>query len=572
MEEQNNATQSYAFTPDAHEVGYQSIPDRLRDIAKQYPDREAIVFLTTTGKRNVIKYQELYDQAKCFARGLIEVGIKKNDVIGISNKNCVEWEISTLGAQMAGAIPLHFFFKRLDGSDVLETLHGIPQCTTLIIDPGNGDINIDICENLLSSFDPGVSGSVSSDTLVDMRKVLLLVPSEKKGTKCSTISDLIKLGKSSNCELPQISPDDNAAIFLTSGSTGIPKAVPQTHISLIRSGMDFGKYMDLVPGDRHYNDRPFSWLGGYPCAFLVHMTTRITASDIMALKTIDDINVFTVKSLETENCTAALIITPCLHDMLHTKIPPCKQWPLKVIATGGLPVESSCTKAAGTIAKSVVVMYGATEVGFISSISVTRPEDFEEYSVGYPAPGVELKIVDDDGNIVPKETAGEIYFRSRDRFQGYMNNKEKSAQCCDKTGWYKTDDIGIMRENGNFIVTGRKSDMMIIGGLLVSPLYVESVVKKHPEVVDAYIYPVHDDKMFQRAYAAVVLQPKSRLTEQDLKNYILQQLKGKDSFLETRFIPEHFIFFKDLPHTHNGKLDRKATALKIRAVVSMSAG
>jgi acyl-CoA synthetase (AMP-forming)/AMP-acid ligase II len=67
-----------------------------------------------------------------------------------------------------------------------------------------------------------------------------------------------------------------------------------------------------------------------------------------------------------------------------------------------------------------------------------------------------------------------------------MNNKEKSAQCCDKTGWYKTDDIGIMRENGNFIVTGRKSDMMIIGGLLVSPLYVESVVKKHPEVVDAY--------------------------------------------------------------------------------------
>jgi acyl-CoA synthetase (AMP-forming)/AMP-acid ligase II len=61
MEEQSNATQSYAFTPDAHEVGYQSIPDRLRDIAKQYPDREAIVFLTTTGKRNVIKYQELYE-------------------------------------------------------------------------------------------------------------------------------------------------------------------------------------------------------------------------------------------------------------------------------------------------------------------------------------------------------------------------------------------------------------------------------------------------------------------------------------------------------------------------------
>ncbi|XP_052087048.1 medium-chain fatty-acid--CoA ligase-like [Mytilus californianus] len=563
--EQSNEKQSYAFTADTSEVPYQAIPYLLRDNAKICPDREAIVFLSTTGERSCVKYQELHDRAKYFAKGLLETGIKRNDVVAISNKNCVEWAISSLGVQMAGAIPLHFFFKRLDGSDVLETLHGIPKCSTLIIEPGHLDKNVGICKKFACSFQPEISSSISSKSLADLYQVLLLQPSDN-GTRCSTVADLIEKGKVSNNALPLISPDDIAAIFLTSGSTGIPKAVPHTHLSLIRSLYDFGNYMDLEPCTRYYNDRPFSWLGGYPGVYMVHQSTRVTASDIMALKTIDEINCFTTKALEAEKCTVALLITPCLHDMMHNKLPPCKQWPMKVIATGGLPVESSCTKAAGVIADKVVVVYGITEVGFASTMSVSNPNDFEDHSIGYPAPGVELKIVDDEGNIVTKGTSGEIYFRSRDRFQGYMNNKEKSVLCSDKAGWYKTDDIGVMRENGSFVITGRKSDMMIIGGLLVSPLYVENIIKKHPMVVDAYIYPVHNDKMFQCAYAAIVVEPEGALREEDLRNYIVQQQSGnRDSFLAKRYIPEHFIFYKELPHTHNGKLDRKATALMIKS-------
>ncbi|XP_052105548.1 medium-chain fatty-acid--CoA ligase-like [Mytilus californianus] len=356
----------------------------LRDNAKIFPDREAIVFLSTTGERTFIKYQELYDQAKFFAKGLLETGIKRNDVVAISNKNCVKWVISSLGVQMT------------------------------------------------------------------------------------------ERGRISIITLPLISPDDIAAIFLTSGSTGIPKAVPQTHLSLVRN--------------------------------------------------------------------------------------------LHVIGTGGSPVESSCTSAAGVIANKVVVMYGTTEFGLASAIQVSNPKEFEDYAIGYPTPGVELKIVDDDGNIVPKGTSGELYFRSRDRFHGYLNNKEKSALCSDKAGWYKTDDIGVMRENGIFIVKGRKSDMMIIGGLLVTHLYVENIIKKHPNVIDAYVYPVHDDKMFQRVYAAVVVQPEGALSDEAIRNYIVQQQSGNlDSFLEKLYIPEHFFFYKELPHTRNGKLDQKATALMIKS-------
>ncbi|XP_063419643.1 3-[(3aS,4S,7aS)-7a-methyl-1,5-dioxo-octahydro-1H-inden-4-yl]propanoyl:CoA ligase-like [Mytilus trossulus] len=561
--EQSNEKQSYAFTPETCDFQYQALPNILRDNAKIFPDREAVVFLSTTGERTSIKYQELYDQAKFFAKGLLETGIKRNDVVAISNKNCVEWVISSLGVQMAGGMPLHFFFKRLDGSDLLETLHGIQKCTTLIIDPGDQDKNVDICRKFACNFQPEVSSSISSKVLVDLYQVLLLQPSHN-GITCPSVANIIEKGRIALITLPLISPDDIAAIFLTSGSTGIPKAVPQTHLSLVRSLYGFGKHMELDPGARYYNDRPFSWTGGYPGVNIVHKTTRITASDVMALKTIDDINRFTAKALEAENCTAALIITPCLHDMMHTKLPPCKQWPLKVIATGGLPVESSCTKAAGVIADKVVVMYGTTEFGLGSAMQVSNPNDFEDYAIGYPTPGVELKIVDDDGNIVPKGTSGEIYFRSRDRFQGYLNNKEKSALCLDKAGWYKTDDIGVMRENGIFIVNGRKSDMMIIGGLLVTPLCVENIIKKHPNVIDAYVYPVHDDKMFQRIYAAVVVQPEGTLSDEAIRNYIVQQQSGNlDSFLEKRYIPEHFFFYKELPHTHNGKLDRKTTALMI---------
>ena len=553
--EQDNKKQSYSFSPDNVEVPYQALPYLLRDRSKECPEREAVVFLGTDGNRTSVKYKELYDEAFYFAKGLIESGIEKNDIVAISNKNSPEWIISSLGVQMAGAVPLHFFFKKRNGSDVTETLHSIPNCSTLIIDPGEEDKNVDICKNFLHFFEPTINGSVSSNMIEDLHQ-LFFMTSPQKESNCSTVYDLIEIGKLSSCKLPQVSPDDIAAIFLTSGSTGVPKAVPTTHLSLLRSMFDFAANVE----SRHYNDRPFSWAGGYPAVFMVNSSTLVTASDLMALNSIDEINNFTVKALEAENCTSALMITPCLHDMMHGKTPECKQWPLKVISTGGLPVELSCIKAAGVIADKVVVIYGATEVGFAASIEV------ENYSIGFPSSGVELKIVDDEGNIVPKGTAGELYLRCRDRFQGYINNKQKSISCSNNAGWYKTDDIGMMRENGNIVITGRKSDMMIIGGLLVSPIFIESIVKSHPNVVEAYIYPVHDEKSFQCAYAAVVVEPEGSLTETDLKNYIIdKQGINEDSYIEKRYIPEHFIFYKELPHTHNGKIDRKATALMIKS-------
>lgn len=565
--EQSNQKQSYSFTPDTGDVPYQALPYLLRDRCQIFPDREAIVFLDNDGQRSSLKYKELYDKAFFLAKGLLECGVEKGEVVAISNKNSPEWIISTLGVQMVAAVPLHFFFKRQDGTDITEILHSIPKCSTLIIDPGEKNKNINICKNFLQVFEP--NGSVSSNMIEDLHQLFVMTPTEN-GTKCSSVYDLIGIGQQSSCKLPLVSPDDIAGIFLTSGSTGIPKAVPMTHFSLLKSTFDFAECMQLSDESRHYNDRPFSWVGGYPAVFIAKNSTVVTASNIVALKSIEEINSFTVSALETENCTSALVITPCLHDLMHGDIPQCKQWPLKVVATGGLPVESTCTKAAGIIADKVVVLYGATEIGMASALEVTASDKFEDYSIGFPVPGVELKIVDDEGNIVPRGTTGELYLRRRDRFQGYLNNKQKTKECTTSAGWYKTDDIAVMREDGNAIVTGRKSDMMILGGLLVSPIFIESIVKNHPSVVDVYIYPVHDDKSFQRAYAAVVTKSGESLSETELKNYIMeQQGLNKDSFIDKRQIPEHFLFYKELPHTHNGKLDRKATALMIKSTKNL---
>lgn len=563
---------SYQYTPEQDAIPYQTIPEILKITAKICPEREAVVFLSTNGSRKSLKYVELYEKATLFAKGLLEKGIVKEDVVAISNQNCPEWLVSTLGVQMAGAIPLHFFFKNKNGSDVANTLRGVPRCTAMIIDPGKKNINIDICKNFICLNKKNSSAdSVSSDIIVNLRNFLLL-NKPFKDAHYSSVSEIVETGQQSSKDLPFLSPDDIGVIFLTSGSTGIPKAIPVTYLTLLRYMQGHVSTMGLSPGTIHYNDRPFSWQVGYPEATIICQATLVTASDIMNLETTDDINNFMINAIEAENCVSAVMMTTCMYKLLHSeKIPPCKQWPLNVVVTGGVPVESTCAKCVGTISKKFVILYGSTEVGMMANLVVKNSENYEDYNVGYPAPGVELKIVDENGKIVPRGTVGEICSRSRDRFLGYINAKEKNAMVVDRAGWYKTDDVGIMLENGCSRVTGRKSDIMIIGEVLVSSTYLENIIKKHPNIFDAYVYPLHKDSTFHCAYAAVEAKPAGSLSEEELRSYVLDAMTvNKNSYFERLPVPEHFIFYDALPRTHNGKLDRKATAMMIQSTKGLN--
>ena len=231
---------------------------------------------------------------------------------------------------------------------------------------------------------------------------------------------------------------------------------------------------------------------------------------------------------------------------------------MRVISTAGLPVDAQCANVIGKFANKFGVVYGCTEIGMISQLLVRKTEHYDNYSCGYPANGTEIKVVKENGSLIPLGHTGEIYIRQRHRVLGYLNAMEKNYLCCEQSGWYKADDVGFIKQDGSLTVSGRKSDIMILEGELVSPSYLEGLLKKHICVGDAYIYPIRQAQPFQQACAAIVVRKDKTVREDELKDFLIKQKETYgNSFLANRFIPKIFMFFESFPRTHSRKLDRK---------------
>ena len=537
---------SYIYIPETVDILYTSIPDKLKELAEECPDREAVIFCSPDGGRCSITYFQLYTNAELFAKRILTYGFERGSIIAVANINTPEWLICTFGLQMAGLVPLHFAFARESPNSVVNLLNGVGNCVAIILDSSD----IGVFKQFIETMD--TNGKAISTKIPSLQNVFPM----------NAFND--EQIPSGQCNLPYITADDICGIFLTSGSSGLAKAVPMTHMRMIEMGVHWGKLLDVQPGEKFFNDKPFSWQGSYPSIWLATKGSRVTVTDIFAMKSVEEINDFTLRVLESESCVSAFLLTPCISDLLSRKELSVRVFPLRVICTAGLPVDSFCANVIGRTATKFAVAYGCTEIGFMCS-TVVNSNEYENYEVGQPLPGTEIKIVDENEHIVQKGTTGEIYVRLRYRFLGYLNAKQKAEQCCDKTGWYKTDDVGYVKPDNSVVVTGRKSDMMVIGGALVSPSYIEGVLKTHPSVANVYIGPVHDKQTFQHGCAAIILKKDKTVTVEELVNFLTKE-KGKyaESFLGNLHVPKTFLFFESFPKTHSGKLDRKALKDEIK--------
>lgn len=549
--------QSYAYTAESGIIPYTTVTNLLKEAAIECPDRNAFIFWTLSGERSSITYSELYTKSEQFAKGLSTLGYERDSIIAIETKNTSDWLICTFGSQMAGFVPLHFAFSKPTGEDIVRILNNVDKCVALIADSSS----IEICKQLVDSLEG--SKTIESSQIPTLKNIIFM---NLEDTRFQGHNDIVQIGQSSKATLPIISADDICAIFLTSGSTGLAKAIPYTHRKILHMGFTWTKIMELESGDRFFSYFPFGWQASYPVTVLTSKVTQVTLTDLRALTSIDEINKLTLISLENDKCVSAALLAPAICNLIKNENTRCKAFPLKVICTAGLPIDSTCSTIIGPKANKFAVAYGCSEMGFISSISVDSALDYTSYAVGNPVEGIEVKIVDENGFIVPIGTSGEIYTRMRDRFLGYINAKEKTELCCDKTGWYKSDDVGFMKSNGCIVVTGRKSDMMIIANDLVSPSYLEDILKKHDCISNAYIYPLHDKQTFQQACAAILLRKNKVTTPEELDQFIRKQRGNySDSFLATRHVPKTYLFFDSFPLTHSGKLDKKALMETIKS-------
>ena len=343
-------------------------------------------------------------------------------------------------------------------------------------------------------------------------------------------------------ELVDRDPEDTAVILYTSGTTGTPKGAELTHENLTMNAEVSRSLFELGAEAVTLGALPLFHSFGQTCG----LNATIAAGGTLTLiPRFDPGRALEIIQRDRVNLFEGV---PTMYNALlhHSKRENFDTSTLLLCVSGGsaMPVEllRGFEQAFGC---KVLEGYGLSESSPVASFN-PRDRERKPGSIGIPIRGVEMKVVDDDGNDVPRGEIGEIVIRGHNVMKGYWNKPEASAEAL-RDGWLHTGDMATVDEDGYFFIVDRKKDMIIRGGYNVYPREIEEVLYEHPDVVEAAVVGVPHDELGEEVGAAVALKQGSTTTAEQLSDYVKSQVAAYK-------YPRRVWFVEDLPKGPTGKI------------------
>jgi len=540
---------SYLHSPTNYTFHYETIRERLELQAKLHGQKEVYVFVDPNGERTSITAEDLYTKSMSLAKALVKLGLKKGDTVTTCLDNDLDALLCSMGVICAGGIIVNGMIRQKDGSDVKRTMVKV-KSKFLVITPGDNNSNFNACMHFINSINEDSSVSSEVETLK------YLISTKPLPKPVPVLRELIREA-SDGIELPTLETEDTFAYFPTSGSTGESKYVPHTHFRAMITGYQLKEAFDYKDDDVCYNERRMSWIGGFPYSYLHDGLKHVVRS--RPIQDMDEHCAFTSRTIIKEKCTVAGLLPAVVIGMvdLAKQSDPAQIPKLKHINTGGYPVASVTMDALGLLTESIGNMYGSTEAAFVSVDRVFNKADFVNHSVGLPLAGVEIKVMNKEGKVVPKGTTGIVYVRSPSLLYRYYDDPVKSSLVLSDTHWMNTDDVGYVGENGKLVVSGRASEIIMQNGIYLYPSQIEAVLKNHPDVRDVIVVSLPNDTYFEVACACLLLKTGRNVTAGEIKEYY-------DGYLIRPFIeafskgePHFYTIVDEFPKLATGKPDKK---------------
>lgn len=296
--------------------GRRTIIDCLRYNGECFGDKEAIVFASYSGDRQVVTWIELLNKSIAFAKSLIQLGVKPGEFVAVNLRCCPQWLYVAFGTMCAGACVASISFTYKDGSDLVATMEMIAKCSMLVMDPGENGVNWKIVKPLIDKFSS--DGLVTSKKLPYLRYVVGYEGSKETiMTGVKLLDDLVN-AKHPDISLPEIHKDSLGLLLQTSGSTGVPKlvALSQRNIMFLRQSTTAGGGY-LEQKNVQFNDRPFTWTGGFPWS-IISGQKRVT---INGFEPIPKDKVAGIIDIVTrEKCNFLIALPPMLHALINRKV------------------------------------------------------------------------------------------------------------------------------------------------------------------------------------------------------------------------------------------------------------
>ncbi|KAK3746022.1 hypothetical protein QZH41_003245 [Actinostola sp. cb2023] len=384
----------------------------------------------------------------------------------------------------------------------------------------------------MSRLQKNTSWTFKKKTIEESKVVLIDTKhSQVLGNGCSRFSNLLMTGETDFSKVlerqSQVQFDDLAVVTLTSGSTGEPKAVVRTHHSIVNSTLVASKFefgIDFDPDskqstDRLFSDRPFYWQGGI-MPIQIALSTGCTLLTAPPIKTVKECDIeFLLKLLQNERCTNAILMECLVVDIANYSSGQMNYdlSCLKAALTTGQPIPNHIFEKVRSVAPNckLINAYAMTECSAIAGQVLGQQEGEEELELMCLS---ELKIVDENIQVLPVGQVGEICLRSPTAFLEYLLNPDATSKTISRTGWVHTGDLGKMNSRGRITITGRKDDMIKRATVKIFPVEVEKVLTKYDNVKDASVVGVPDVRLYEELCACIIPKKGSAL-ESDMADF-----------------------------------------------------
>lgn len=538
------------FAKRYREKGYwvdKSLAQEYRAAFDRYAGRVALI-----DRDRSFTYAELDRLSDNLALNLLEVGLRPLDRVVVQLPNVAEFVVLYLALQKIGGIPIAALAPhRYAEISQFVALSGAAACA---VPDQQGDF--DYC---------GMVERIRQKTPA-LRHGIVLGP---RRPGFLSLPDLIQQPSSlpaSALSAIKIDPTDPAIFQLSGGTTGIPKLIPRTHNDYAYNSKMASKVcavgedsilLVILPIAHNLplacpGIQGFFFYGGR-----VVLSTSARPEDVCAL-----IEKHRVNHLKV---VPALLIR-LLHDPAVSRHDLSS---LKIIQSGGQSMLPEVRALAKKLIPTAFVQenFGMSE-GLLMFVRMGDPEDVCQETVGRPvSPDDEVRLLDDEDREIAGGEVGELCCRGPYTLRGYFGVPEYNARTFTTDGFYRSGDLMRRHRSGNYIVEGRKKDLINRGGEKISAEEIENLILSHPAVKNVACVPVPDAVLGERMCACIILRESARLSFDELKNFLL----GKE--IAKYKLPERMEILTDFPLSPFGKVSKKTlTEMVFKKMVAERGG
>jgi len=540
--------QSYLCGQANEPLLYETIGACVERIAATYPDKEALVVRHQNIRWTFSEYKSRID---ALAAGLVSLGVEPGDRVGIWSPNRVEWCLTQFATAKIGAIMvcINPAYRPYE----LEYALNKVKCQTIIT---AAQFKTSEYLRMLQEMAPELAtcepGELKSIKLPHLTTVIRMGDAVSPGM--FNFDKVCEMGEDTHYDrmaeiAPTLQADDAINIQFTSGTTGSPKGATLSHFNILNNGLQVGAGMRFTSEDRLCIPVPLYHCFGMVMGNLTCMTHGACA--VFPDEGFDPDVV--LRTVVEEKCTA-LHGVPTMF-VAETDLPNVAEYELSTLRTGVMagapcPLELMHQVIDKLNMSEITIMYGQTETSPVNHMTdIDAPAEKRCGTVGRVGPYQEIKIIDESGRVVPLGDKGELCCRGYSVMQGYWDDKARTDETIDATGWLHSGDLAEMDEEGYVQIVGRIKDMIIRGGENVYPREVEEFLYTHPDIQEVQVFGIPDERYGEIVCAWVQLKQNATLNEEGVKSFCRDQI--------THFkVPSLVRFVDEFPMTVTGKIQK----------------